>query len=119
MRLDKKNKIMCSRRNRVRKHISGTAERLRLTVHFSGKHIYAQCINDDLGITVVALTTLDKDLRGKCCSNVAGAAVLGKAFAEKAVKAGVSEVVFDRGARRYHGCVKMFADAAREGGLVF
>ncbi len=119
MRLDKKIKIASSRRKRVRKYVSGTAEKLRLAVHFSGKHIYAQCINDDLGVTVVALSTLDKNVRGKCLPNVDGSGFFGKTFSEKAVAAGVTKVVFDRGARRYHGCVKAFADAARESGLVF
>ncbi len=120
MKLAKKQLLQQKRRWRLRKKVSGTAERPRLSVTFSHKHIYAQVIDDCAGKTLVALTSTAKDSKSQSLkANVAGASALGKAFAQKAAAAGVSQVVFDRGARRYHGCVKAFADAAREGGLNF
>lgn len=108
------------RRWRIRKKIKGTAERPRLCVHFSGKHIYAQAIDDVAGRTMVSVTSLSPENRGrKLAANIAGAKELGAAFAGKAKAAGLSAVVFDRNGRRYHGKVKTFADAAREGGLQF
>ncbi len=120
MQLQQKIKLRNKRKARVRKSVYGTSERLRLSVHFSGKHIYAQCINDDDQNTVVFLSTLDKECRGKkLTSNMAGATELGSMFGTKAIEAGIRAVVFDRGGRRYHGCVKAFADAARASGLEF
>ena len=91
----------------------------RLSVYRSGKHIYAQVIDDLAGRTLVAASTLEKDVRGKgkAGANIDAAAEVGKLIADRAVAAGVSEVVFDRGGYRYHGRVKALADAAREGGL--
>lgn len=117
MKLDRKKVLLQKRRWRIRKKIKGTAERPRLAVHFSNKHIYAQCINDDLGHTMVYVSSVGKDAEAK--ANSEGATTLGKLIAEKAVAAGVESVVFDRSGRRYHGCVKSFAEAAREGGLKF
>jgi large subunit ribosomal protein L18 len=115
-----KAKLLQKRRWRIRKKVTGTAIRPRLSVKFSAKNIYAQAINDDAGTTIVFLSSLNADLRKqKLKANIAGAKVLGKAFAEKAKAAGVATVVFDRNGARYHGKVKVFADAAREGGLVF
>jgi large subunit ribosomal protein L18 len=91
----------------------------RLSVHRSGKHIYAQVIDDIAGKTVAAASTLDKELKGKANATKDGAAAVGKAIAERAKKAGVSAVVFDRGGFLFHGRVKALADAAREGGLEF
>jgi large subunit ribosomal protein L18 len=89
-------------------------------VKLSGKHVYAQCIDDESGVTLAFLSTLAKEIAvRKLSSNVVGATLLGKAFGEKAAAAGVRSVVFDRGDRKYHGCVKAFADAAREAGLLF
>jgi large subunit ribosomal protein L18 len=90
-------------------------------VHRTHKQIYAQVIDDVKGATLAAASTLEKDLRGKVKSgaNVAAAAEVGKLIAERAKKAGVTEVVFDRGAYLFHGRVKALADAAREGGLSF
>ena len=89
-------------------------------VKFSGKHIYAQAVDDDAGKTLVFLSTLDADVRkGKAASNVNGAKTLAAAFAAKAKAAGITSVVFDRNGRPYHGRVKTFAEAAREGGLQF
>jgi large subunit ribosomal protein L18 len=95
--------------------------RARLTVFRSSKHIYAQVIDDAKGHTVAAASTLDADLRkqSKSGADKAAAAIVGKLLAERAIKAGVSKVVFDRGAYMYHGRVKALADAAREGGLSF
>ncbi|MEA3067047.1 MAG: large subunit ribosomal protein, partial [Sphingomonadales bacterium] len=84
-----------------------------------GKHIYAQVIDDAAGKTLAAASTLDKDLKGKTGATKDGAAQVGKTLAERAKKAGVSRVVFDRGAFLFHGRVKALADAAREGGLEF
>ena len=115
-----KAKLLQKRRCRIRKKVSGTAIRPRLSVKFSAKNIYAQAIDDDLGSTLVFLSNLDAELRKqKLKANIAGAKVLGAAFAEKAKAAGVTSVVFDRSGARYHGKVKVFADAAREAGLVF
>ncbi len=95
--------------------------RPRLSVFRSGKNIYAQVIDDGVGRTLAAASTLDKDLRGdlKTGADKAAAAAVGKLVAERALAAGVKEVVFDRGAFIYHGRIKALADAAREGGLSF
>ncbi len=93
----------------------------RLSVFRSGKHVYAQVIDDAAGRTLAAASSIDKDLRGKfkTGADVEAAAVVGRAVAERAVKAGVSQVVFDRGGYVFHGRVKALAEAAREGGLKF
>ena len=112
--------LLQKRRWRIRKKVSGTSARPRLSVKFSSKNIYAQAINDDLGTTLVFVSSLDPSLRKqKLGANIAGAKVLGTAFAEKAKAKGVKSVVFDRNGARYHGKVKVFADSAREAGLVF
>jgi large subunit ribosomal protein L18 len=95
------------------------AGRLRLSVHRSGRHIYAQVINDAEGRTVAAASTIDKDVRGKGGANVERAQDVGRRIAERAKAAGVTRVVFDRGGYLFHGRVKALADAAREGGLEF
>ena len=108
------------RRRRVRTALRARATgKPRLSVHRSGKHIYAQVIDDAAGKTIVAASTLDKDLKGKANATREGAAEVGKALAERAKKAGVSAVVFDRGGFLFHGRVKALADAARDGGLEF
>lgn len=106
---------------RLRKRIVGTVDRPRLAVHFSGKNIYAQVIDDVTGRTLAAATTTEKSLAGDASvrANCATAAVIGKLVAERSKKAKVSKVVFDRGGFQYHGKVKALADAAREGGLEF
>ena len=106
------------RHARVRGKISGTAERPRLSVYRSTNHIYAQIIDDVNGVTLVSASTLEKGFSGKT-GNAAAAEKVGKAIAEKAVKAGISEVVFDRGGYIFHGRVKALADGARAGGLKF
>ena len=108
------------RRRRVRTALRARATgKPRLSVHRSGRHIYAQVIDDTAGVTVAAASTLDKDIKGKVRATKDGAAAVGKALAERAKKAGVSQVVFDRGGFLFHGRVKALADAAREGGLEF
>ncbi|MFZ5748210.1 MAG: 50S ribosomal protein L18 [Pseudomonadota bacterium] len=93
--------------------------RPRLSVHRSGKHIYAQVIDDVAGTTVASASTLDKDVRGTNGANIDAAKEVGKRVAEAAKAAGITQVVFDRGGFLYHGRVKALADAAREGGLEF
>ena len=110
------------RAQRVRRQIKKVAgDRLRLTVHRSSKNIYAQVIDDTKGHTVASASTLEKDLKGslKTGADTAAAAAVGKLVAERAKKAGVKNVVFDRGSYLFHGRVKALADAAREGGLNF
>jgi large subunit ribosomal protein L18 len=106
---------------RIRKRVSGTAERPRLAVNFSGKHVYAQVIDDDAGKTLASASTTEKDFRGKgkAAANRATAEKVGKTIAERAKAKKVGTVVFDRGGFLYHGKVKALADAAREGGLKF
>jgi len=116
----RKASLLQKRRWRIRKKVNGTAARPRLSVRFTTKHIYAQAIDDDAGKTLVFLGTLSPDLRKKkVAANVAGAKALGVAFAAAAKAAGIASVVFDRNGALYHGKVKVFADAAREGGLQF
>ncbi|PHX73480.1 MAG: 50S ribosomal protein L18 [Opitutia bacterium] len=112
--------LLQKRRWRIRKKVTGTAIRPRLAVRFTAKHVYAQAIDDDAGATLVFLGSLDAELRKqKLKANVAGAKVLGAAFALKAKAVGIAAVVFDRSGAPYQGKVKVFADAAREGGLQF
>lgn len=118
MKLEKKRALLQKRRWRIRKKIKGTAETPRLAVYFSNQHIYAQCIDDRAGKTLASASTLDKAVRDeKLKANVQSATELGKKLAEEAKRAKIEKVVFDRSGRRYHGCVKAFADAAREAGL--
>lgn len=110
------------RKGRIRSALKKAANgKMRLSVFRSGKHIYAQVIDDAKGATVVSASTLDKEVREnvKKSSTVEAASFIGKIVAERAVKSGVSEVVFDRGGYIYHGRVKALADAAREAGLKF
>lgn len=114
--------IHTRRRRRIRRRLRQRAgARPRLSVFRSGKHIYAQVIDDDAGHTLAAASSLDAALRGDLPTGatVEAAARVGKAIAEKAIAAGIADVVFDRGGRRYHGRVKALAEAAREGGLKF
>jgi large subunit ribosomal protein L18 len=108
------------RRQRVRTSLRQRAgDRPRLSVHRSGRHIYAQIIVDGEGRTVAAASTLEKEARAKTGATVASAQEVGKRLAERAKAAGVTRVVFDRGGFIFHGRVKALADAAREGGLEF
>ena len=108
------------RRRRVRTALRQRAGlRPRLSVHRSGKHIYAQIIDDAAGRTLASASTIDKDVKGQGGATVSSAQEVGRRVAERAVAAGVSRVVFDRGGFLFHGRVKALADAAREGGLEF
>jgi large subunit ribosomal protein L18 len=102
---------------RIRKKVRGTAERPRLAIFRSLNHVYAQVIDDDAGKTLVSASTTEKDLRGTTGGNIEAAARVGKAIAERAIAAGVENVVFDRGGYVYHGRVKALTDAARQAGL--
>ncbi len=102
----------------IRKNISGTQDRPRLTVYRSNAQIYAQIINDEEGKTLVSADSLKNEAAQKI-PKIDQAAIVGKEVAEKAVAAGITEVVFDRNGYLYHGRVKSLADAAREGGLKF
>jgi large subunit ribosomal protein L18 len=105
---------------RIRKRVSGTAERPRLAVHFSGKHVYAQVIDDDAGKTLASAATTEEKIGGKKAgANRTSAEKVGKAIAERLLSKKVDKVIFDRGGFLYHGKVKALADAAREGGLKF
>ena len=106
---------------RIRKRVSGTTERPRLAVHFSGQHIHAQVIDDSVGRTLVAVSTVEQDLKGKARTNanVVMAGKVGAILAERTLKKKIQTVVFDRGGLSYHGKVKALADAARAGGLKF
>ena len=117
-----RKEALVRRANRVRRQIKAVANgRPRLSVHRSSKNIYAQIIDDVAGKTLAAASTLDGGLKAelKTGADIAAAAAVGKLVAERAVKAGVKEVVFDRGAFIYHGRIKALAEAAREGGLTF
>ena len=120
MRLFKNN--VDRREARVRRRLKrDAAGRLRLSVFRSSKHIYAQLIDDASGKTVAAASTMEKDMRGKLKTGAdqGAAKEVGKLIAERALKAGAKDVVFDRGRYIYHGRIKALADAAREGGLSF
>lgn len=110
------------RRARARFRLAASANiRPRLSVFRSSKHIYAQVIDDQNGVTLAAASTLDKDVRtaGRTGADIEAAMAVGKLVASRALAAGIKDVVFDRGGRIYHGRVKALADAAREGGLNF
>lgn len=110
---------------RIRKKVAGTAQRPRLAVHFSGKHVYAQVIDDDAGRTLAAASTMEPRMRSgllakdKAAANQAAAELIGKAIAERSLAKKLERVVFDRGGFFYHGKVKALADAARASGLKF
>ena len=109
------------RKNRVRKKLRGDAERPRLCIFRSNKHIYCQLIDDESGKTIASASTRDKELAGsvKYGGNCDAAKAIGTAIAEKAKSAGVSKIRFDRGTYKFHGRVAELASAAREGGLEF
>ena len=102
---------------RIRKKVSGTAEQPRLAIYRSLNHIYAQVIDDVNGKTLFSASTVEADLKGSTGGNIESAQKVGKAIAERAISAGVSQVVYDRGGYVYHGRVKALIDATREAGL--
>lgn len=118
MSIIKRKEIRQRIHKRIRRKVSGTAERPRLAVHFSNQHISAQVIDDVAGKTLASASTMDKEFE-KAASNVESAQKVGKLLAERAVGSKISAVVFDRGGHLYHGKVKALADAAREAGLQF
>lgn len=122
--MGKPNKRQVARKRRharVRKQLEGTSERPRLNVHRSLNHIYVQLIDDSQGRTLLAVSSLDPSLRKSLAgkTRTEQAAAVGKTLAERAMEAGISQVIFDRGGYKYHGRVKKLADASREGGLQF
>lgn len=121
MRTEQKNRLARLRHWRVRKKVTGTSERPRMSVRFSGRNIHVQFIDDLAGVTLAAASTVSKTApdRATLAANVASAKKIGVAAAEAARAKGIVAVVFDRGSARYHGKVKALADAAREGGLKF
>lgn len=116
-----KNKIRKKRHLRIRKNMVGTNERPRLNVFRSGKHIYAQLIDDLTGKTIVSASTVDKELKGKVenGANIEAAKLVGELIAKRAMEKGYDSVIFDRGGYIYHGKVKALAESARETGLNF
>ena len=116
------NKIAVGRKRRhvrVRKKVSGTADRPRLVVTRSARHMVAQVVDDSVGRTLASASTMEVDLRGTTVDKTAKARKVGQLVAERAKTAGVQAVVFDRGGNRYHGRVAALAEGAREGGLDF
>jgi large subunit ribosomal protein L18 len=114
-----RNAVRKRRHARVRKKIFGTAERPRLNVFRSNKHIYAQIIDDMKAVTIVSASTLDKEFDLGSTGNIEAAKKVGELVAKRALEKGIKKVVFDRGGYLYHGRVKALADAAREAGLEF
>jgi large subunit ribosomal protein L18 len=121
MQTQKRHRLEQLRHWRVRKKISGTTERPRMSVCFSNAHIYVQFIDDVAGKTLAGASTRAKGtaVKNKSAANVATAKTVGSTAAKAALEQGIKEVVFDRGGARYHGKVKALADAAREAGLKF
>lgn len=120
MKLKGKKRLRRNRIWRVRKKVRGSAERPRVCVHFSNKHIFAQVIDDDRGATLVSLSTLAKSMGEMGLkADIKSAQIMGQALGKKAVAEGIQTVVFDRNGRLYHGTVKAFAEAARSEGLKF
>jgi len=115
-KLEKRNRI----RMRIRKKISGTAEKPRVAVFRSNKQIYAQVVDDNKGVTILSVSSKEKEVAGQTgLKKTEQAKLVGKSLAEKCKEKGIENVVFDRSGYKYHGRVKSLADAAREGGLKF
>ena len=121
MRTEQKHELALRRRWRIRKKITGTKERPRMSVCFTNENIHVQFIDDAAGVTLAAASTTSKATpdREKLAANAASAKTLGKLAAQTALGKGIKEVIFDRGGARFHGKVKALADAAREAGLKF
>lgn len=116
-----RSEIRENKHRRMRHHLAGTAQRPRLAVFRSNNHIYAQIIDDTVGNTLVAASTMEKEIKASVekTNDVAAAAAVGTAIAKKALEKGITEVVFDRGGFIYQGKIQALADAAREAGLQF
>lgn len=119
MRTEKKLKLKQLRHWRIRKNLSGTSERPRMSVCFTNENIHVQFIDDVAGKTLVAASTVGKGEARSLSANMDGAKKIGAIAAKSALDKGIKTVVFDRGGARYHGKVKVLADAAREAGLKF
>ncbi|MEI6076605.1 MAG: 50S ribosomal protein L18 [Verrucomicrobiota bacterium] len=119
MRTEKKLKLKQLRHWRIRKRVSGTSERPRMSVRFTNENIHVQFIDDVAGKTIAAMSTVGKGESKAASANVAGAKQVGSLAAKAALDKGITAVVFDRGGTRYHGKIKALADAAREAGLKF
>lgn len=121
MRTEVKHRLATLRHWRVRRKIIGSAQRPRMSVRFTGKHIYVQFVDDVAGVTLASASSRHKSTPGResLKANAASAAIIGKLAAEAAQAKGISAIVFDRGGAAYHGKVKALADAAREAGLKF
>ena len=121
MRTEQKHELSLRRRWRIRKKVTGTKERPRMSVCFTNENIHVQFIDDAAGVTLAAASTTSKATpdREKLGANAASAKTLGTLAAQAALGKGIKEVVFDRGGSRFHGKVKALADAAREAGLKF
>ncbi len=121
----KKNRVKTERRNKIRRRIrstiTGTAERPRLAVFKSSKHVYLQLINDRENVTITSVSSVSKDLQDDLAdkSKIEAATLIGQTIAKTALDQGIKKVVFDRGGYKYHGIIKAAADGAREGGLDF
>lgn len=111
--------IRFKRKRRIRARLEGTAERPRLAVFRSNKHLYVQLVDDIKGNTLVAASTLEEELKDKLGGSVEGAKTLGNLIAKRALAKNISQIVFDRSGYLYHGRIRALADAAREGGLKF
>ena len=118
---ESRSEVRIKKHMRVRNHLAGTADRPRLAVFRSNNHMYAQIIDDSVGNTIVAASTVEKSIKEALeqTDNVDAAAYVGKVVAERALEKGIKTVVFDRGGFIYQGKVKALADAAREAGLEF
>jgi len=114
-----KKVIRFKRKRRIRARLEGNSERPRLSVFRSNSHMYVQLIDDAKGVTLVAASTLEEELREKVGGSVEGAKTLGNLVAKRALAKNISQVVFDRSGYLYHGRIKALADSAREGGLKF
>ena len=120
-KLNEKDRKRLKRKIHIRKRVSGTAERPRMTITRSNTNLYMQVIDDTVGKTLVSASTLQKDVKAELekTDDVAAAAYVGTVIAKRALEAGIKEVVFDRGGFIYHGKIQALADAAREAGLEF
>ena len=118
-RTSQKQVIRFKRKKRIRARVEGTAERPRLSVFRSNRHLYVQLVDDVKGHTLVAASTSEEELKGKVGGTIEGAKTLGNLVAKRALAKNISQVVFDRSGYLYHGRIKALADAAREGGLKF
>ena len=118
---ESRTKVRLNKHRKIRNRFAGTAERPRLAVFRSNNHIYAQIIDDTVGNTLVAASTMEKEIKAgvEKTNDVAAAAAVGTAIAKKALEKGITKVVFDRGGFIYQGKIKALADAAREAGLEF